>query len=65
MRSAITRLQWLRGWLSFVLVFSLGAIGNVGVTSYLFGQEFNWGLSAPAGILVGMVWNYAVTSSYT
>lgn len=62
MRSAITRLQCLRGWLSFVLVFSLDAIGNVGVT---FGQEFNWGLSAPGGILVGMVWNYAVTSSYT
>ncbi|MGZ8383312.1 MAG: hypothetical protein ACXWWE_04815 [Nitrospira sp.] len=41
MRSAVTRLQWLRGWLSFVLVFSLDAIGNVGVTSYLFGQEFN------------------------
>jgi dolichol-phosphate mannosyltransferase len=57
--------QWLRGWVSFVLVCSLGAIGNVGVASYLFGQEFNWGLSALAGILVGTVWNYAVTSSYT
>lgn len=47
--------QWLRGWLSFVLVCSLGALGNVGVASYLFGQEFNWGLSALAGILVGTV----------
>ena len=26
--------QWLRGWVSFVLVCSLGAIGNVGVASY-------------------------------
>lgn len=57
--------QWLRGWLSFVLVCSLGAIGNVGVASYLFTREFNWGLSALAGIVVGTVWNYAVTSSYT
>lgn len=57
--------QWLRGWLSFVLVCSLGAVGNVGVASYLFTQQFHWGLSALAGILVGTVWNYAVTSSYT
>ncbi len=57
--------RWLRGWFSFVLVCSLGAVGNVGVASYLFNQEFNWGLSALAGIAVGTVWNYAVTSSYT
>lgn len=61
----LRRWQWLRGWLSFVLVCSLGAAGNVGVASYLFNQEFNWGLSALIGILVGTVWNYAVTSSYT
>ena len=57
--------QWLRGWLSFVLVCSVGALGNVGVASYLFLQEFNWGLSALVGIVVGTVWNYAVTASYT
>lgn len=57
--------EWLRGWLSFVLVCSLGAVGNVGVASYLFTQQLDWGWSALAGILVGTVWNYAVTSSYT
>ncbi len=57
--------QWVRGWLSFVLVCSIGAVGNVGVASFLFTQEFNWGLAALAGIAVGTVWNYAVTSSYT
>ncbi|KXK01294.1 MAG: Undecaprenyl-phosphate 4-deoxy-4-formamido-L-arabinose transferase [Nitrospirae bacterium] len=57
--------HWARGWLSFVLVCGLGAIGNVGVASYLFRRDLHWGVSAMAGILVGTVWNYAVTASYT
>ncbi len=61
----LTGWHWPRGWLSFALVCGLGAIGNVGVASYLFGQDLHWGLSAMAGIVVGTVWNYAVTASYT
>jgi len=57
--------QWLRGWMSFVLVCSIGAFANVGVAAYLFDKDYFWGLSAFAGILVGTVWNYAVTSAYT
>jgi dolichol-phosphate mannosyltransferase len=57
--------KWLRGWLSFVLACSIGALANVGIASYLFTQDYFWGLSAMAGILVGTVWNYAVTSAYT
>lgn len=55
----------LRGWLSFTFACSIGAIANVGVAGYLFRGEVSWVLSALAGILVGTVWNYAVTSSYT
>ncbi len=61
----LTGWRWLRGWLSFALVCGLGAIGNVGVASYLFGQDLHWGLSAMAGIVVGTVWNDVVTASYT
>jgi dolichol-phosphate mannosyltransferase len=57
--------NWVRGWASFVLACSIGALANVGVASYLFAQDYFWGLSAVAGILVGMVWNYAVTATYT
>jgi dolichol-phosphate mannosyltransferase len=57
--------NWLRGWASFVLACSIGALANVGVASYFFAQNYFWGLSAVAGILVGMVWNYAVTATYT
>jgi dolichol-phosphate mannosyltransferase len=56
----------LRGWLSFILVCSIGALANVGIAGFLFKQEqAGWLVSALAGILVGTVWNYAVTSVYT
>ncbi|MGB0712467.1 MAG: glycosyltransferase [Gammaproteobacteria bacterium] len=59
----------LRGWLSFTIACSLGALANVGIATYLFRSEFlghiGWVMSAVAGILVGAVWNYAVTSVYT
>lgn len=54
------------GWLSFVLACSLGALANVGIANYLFQEtRSGWVLSALAGILVGAVWNYAVTAVYT
>jgi dolichol-phosphate mannosyltransferase len=56
----------LRGWITFNLACSIGAIANVGVASYLFGARKDlWILSAVAGILVGAVWNYALTQLYT
>lgn len=59
-------LQLLWGWLSFVAVCSVGALANVGIANYLFqGGHSGWLLSALAGILVGAVWNYAVTAVYT
>jgi dolichol-phosphate mannosyltransferase len=57
--------QWCRGWVSFTLVCSVGAFANVGIASYLFEKKIFSLLSALAGIVVGAVWNYAVTSVYT
>jgi dolichol-phosphate mannosyltransferase len=56
---------WWSGLLSFGLVCSVGAIANVGVASHLFERDGRWVLAALAGILVGAVWNYAVTAFYT
>ncbi|WP_089724600.1 glycosyltransferase [Candidatus Thiosymbion oneisti] len=61
----LRRWQLLRGWLSFVLACSIGAIANVGIATYLFQAQSYWVISAFAGILVGVVWNYAVTAVYT
>ena len=55
----------LRGWLSFAAASSVGALANVGIANYLFEREQFWLVSAIAGILVGAVWNYAVTAMYT
>jgi len=57
--------QLLWGWVSFVLACSVGALANVGIATYLFQADTSWVLSAVAGILVGAVWNYAVTAVYT
>ena len=58
--------QLLWGWLSFVAACSVGALANVGIASYLFvSGGSGWLLSALSGILVGAVWNYAVTAVYT
>lgn len=56
---------WWGGLLSFVAVCSVGAAANVGVASYLFEHQTAWALAGLAGILVGAVWNYAVTGAYT
>jgi dolichol-phosphate mannosyltransferase len=59
----------LRGWISFSIACSIGAVANIGIATYLFYATSSngawWIISATAGILVGAVWNYAVTSVYT
>jgi len=57
--------DWLRGWFSFVLACSIGAVANVGVAGYLFAEDTGWLLAGFAGIVVGAVWNYAITQLYT
>jgi dolichol-phosphate mannosyltransferase len=57
--------RWMKGWVSFMLICSLGAFANVGIASYLFVHDTVWVLAALAGIVVGAVWNYAVTAIYT
>ena len=53
------------GLVSFMLACSFGALANVGIASYLFKRHTFWALSALAGIVVGTVWNYAMTATYT
>lgn len=57
--------KWLLGLASFVAACSVGAIANVGIASYAFDKYTGWFAAALAGILVGAVWNYAMTSVYT
>lgn len=58
-------LRWVRGLFSFMLACSIGALGNIGVSSYLFKHGTVWVVAALAGIMVGSIWNYVVTAVYT
>ncbi len=54
------------GWLSFCAVCSVGAVANVGVAAFLYDVRGGaWALPALAGIAVGAVWNFALSSRFT
>jgi dolichol-phosphate mannosyltransferase len=55
----------LRGLLSFYLICSVGAVGNVGIAAYVFAGNQVWWIAGIAGAIVGSVWNYAVSSVFT
>ncbi len=63
--SRLRGVAWFKGLLSFMLACSLGAFANVGIASYLFENRAQWMVAALAGVLVGAVWNYAVSQIYT
>ncbi len=53
------------GLLTFYAVCAIGAFANVGVAAKLFEQHYSWLASGIAGILVGVVWNYAMSATFT
>ena len=57
--------RMVRGLVSFYVICSLGAVANIGIASYLFAEQQVWWLAGVAGIFVGSVWNYAVSSVFT
>ena len=55
----------IRGLLSFYAICSVGALGNVGIATYIFATDHLWWVAGIAGAFVGSVWNYAVSSVFT
>jgi dolichol-phosphate mannosyltransferase len=55
----------VRGLFSFYGICAVGAAANVGVASYIFSTEQKWWLAGIVGVVVGAVWNYAVSSVVT
>jgi dolichol-phosphate mannosyltransferase len=54
----------LRGLIVFYVVCSVGLLANVGVAFSVYDQEPIWWLAGAAGALMGVVWNYAVSSLF-
>jgi len=49
---------------SFAVICSVGAVANVGIAAFLYETRDGAGaVSALIGVLVGAVWNYALSSN--
>jgi dolichol-phosphate mannosyltransferase len=55
----------VRGLFTFYAICALGAVANVGIAGYVFSRNEVWWLAGLAGVVVGSVWNYAVSSVFT
>lgn len=54
----------LRGWLKFALTCSVGLLANIGVAAVLVRMGAHEYPAALAGIVIGSVWNYALSSRF-
>jgi dolichol-phosphate mannosyltransferase len=57
--------QLLSGITSFYLACSIGGAISVVLADFLFGYGIPWWMSGLLGAIVGAVWNFAITSSFT
>ncbi len=60
------RLRGARLWsglLIFILVCGLGAVANIGIAQVMYNGHSTWTLAGATGAAVGVVWNYAVSST--
>lgn len=57
--------EFIKGLLSFYAACSIGALINIRVASFLYDHEIHWWLAGLLGAVIGAVWNYAITSTFT
>jgi dolichol-phosphate mannosyltransferase len=58
----LTGMNYFTGLMLFYVISSIGAISNLSVGTWLFGQDQTWWLAGLGGALMSVVWNYAVSS---
>jgi dolichol-phosphate mannosyltransferase len=54
----------LRGLLYFYVVCGFGAVANVGVAAWLYNIDHVVWISALAGVVMGSVWNFTLSSLF-
>jgi dolichol-phosphate mannosyltransferase len=52
------------GFVGFCVIGSVGAITNVGLASWLYSREPMWWLAGAAGAIMGVFWNYSMSSQF-
>ncbi len=55
--------RFWRGLALFMAVCGLGAAANIGIARTLYLSHTGWTLSGATGAVIGVVWNYAVSST--
>lgn len=61
----------LKGWrilgglATFYAISALGAVANIGIGTWMAGQDERWWVAGVAGVLVGAIWNFAMSSALT
>jgi dolichol-phosphate mannosyltransferase len=53
------------GLASFYAIGAIGAIANVGIADALFDRGRSWWLAGIAGALMGVIWNFTMSSFFT
>ena len=56
--------ELVAGWIKFALTCSIGLLANIGVAAVLGRYDFNEYVAALAGIVIGSVWNFALSSRF-
>ena len=57
--------RFLSGLLMFAALCSVGLVGGVGVSTFIYEQEPRWWLAGLAGAAVGTMWNYVTSTAIT
>jgi dolichol-phosphate mannosyltransferase len=57
--------ELIRGLFSFYLACSIGAVINVQIADLLFSLDVVWWVAGTLGAVIGSVWNFAITSTFT
>jgi dolichol-phosphate mannosyltransferase len=56
--------RFATGLLRFYVVSLIGAVSNIGVGNWLFASQGTWWVAGLGGAIMGVVWNYVVTSVF-
>ena len=59
----LTGMALIRGLIMFVLISAVGGLANISLANHVHGYGLPWWAAGFAGVVVGAVWNYAVSST--
>lgn len=57
--------SFFTGLLSFYAIGAVGALANIGIAQSLYDQGRGWLIAGVAGALIGVVWNFTMSSFFT